>query len=164
MAFSHENLRVYQKAIAFVAWTHALIETLPRGFSAKDQLERASTSVALNLAEGNAKFSHRDRGRFWQIAHGSAVECAACLDVLVARKAIESQLADAGKGKLEEIVRMILALLDGLGQRFREDESEYGAAFDPLACTCHEVGLAAGRMMEEEDGRGWEGQERHAPR
>ena len=98
MAFSHENLKVYQKAIAFVAWTQSLIETLPRGISAKDQLERASTSIPLNLAEGNAKFSHRDRGRFWQIAHGSAVECAACLDVLVAQ--CQPQVAQCGKGCL----------------------------------------------------------------
>lgn len=151
MAFSHENLKVYQKAIAFVAWTQSLIETLPRGFSAKDQLERASTSVALNLAEGNAKFSNRDRGRFWQISHGSAVECAACLDVLVARKALAPQMAESGKGMLEEIVRMILAMLNGLGLRFREDEPEYASS--PSRLTGAFIG-AGDALDEEEDGRG----------
>jgi len=149
MAFSHENLKVYQKAIAFVAWTQSLIETLPRGISAKDQLERASTSIPLNLAEGNAKFSHRDRGRFWQIAHGSAVECAACLDVLVARNVSQPQVAQCGKGMLEEIVRMILAMLNGLGQRFREDELEYGSSSPRLTGA-----FVGSREAEEEDGRG----------
>lgn len=149
MSFSHENLKVYQKAIAFVAWTQLLMETLPRAISAKDQLERASTSIALNLAEGNAKFSYRDRGRFWQIAHGSAVECAACLDVLVARKVVEPQMIQAGKGMLEEIVRMILALLNGLGLRFREDELEYGSPSSRLDGAF----VGADEALDEEEGR-----------
>ena len=88
MALSHENLRVYKSSIEFITWTQPIIERLPAKVSARDQLERASTSIALNIAEGNAKFSNKDRVRFWQIAQGSAFECGACLDVLVARKVL----------------------------------------------------------------------------
>ncbi len=117
--FSHEKLIVYQRAIEFVAWTQPLIESLPK-VAARDQLDRASTSVPLNIAEGNVKFSTADRARYLQIAHGSAVECAACLDVIVARKLATSETAKMGKGVLEEIARMLSALLDRLGYRFDE--------------------------------------------
>lgn len=37
-------------------------------YSIKDQLMRASSSVALNLAEGNQRFSNRDKRKFFNIA------------------------------------------------------------------------------------------------
>ncbi len=124
--FSHEKLQAYQQAIAFVAWTQPILESLPGKVSARDQLDRASTSVPLNLAEGNAKFSIADRGRFLQIAHGSAVECAACLDVLVARGLMAVSVAAEGKQRLEAVVRMLMGLLDRCGCRIAEDEAGYG--------------------------------------
>ena len=117
--FSHEKLIAYQRAIAFVAWTQPLIEGLPR-VAVRDQLDRASTSIPLNLAEGNVKFSTADRARYLQIAQGSTAECAACLDVLVARKLAEMEMAVVGKALLEEIARLLAGLLDRLGYRFDE--------------------------------------------
>ena len=119
--FSHGKLIVYRKSIDFVAWTQPRIEALPGKVSARDQLERASTSVPLNIAEGNAKFSTPERARFFQIAHNSAVECGACLDVLVARGFMQSEEASAGKSQLVEIVSMLRGLLNRLGCRVAED-------------------------------------------
>ena len=128
--FSHEKLSVYTNSIGFIAWTQPLIESLPAKVSAKDQLERASTSIALKIAEGNAKFSVADRARYLQTSVGSAVECAACLDVLVARKLKTAQEVIEGKQQLETVVNMLMGLLDRFGYRFddglrmREDEPE----------------------------------------
>lgn len=130
--FPHEKLIVHQKSIEFVAWVQPVIERLPR-VAVRDQLDRASTSVPLNIAEGNVKFSKPDRARFLQFAQGSAVECAACLDVAVARQLIDSETIISGKALLEEIVRMLATMLDRLGYRFddetarvREDETFFG--------------------------------------
>jgi four helix bundle protein len=123
--FSHEKLVVYRKAVDFVAWTQPRIEVLTGKVSARDQPERASTSVPLNIAEGNAKFSKPERARFFQIAHGSAVECGACLDVLVARRLMTHDEAEQGKAQLIEVVKMLLALLDRLGCRVAEDGEIY---------------------------------------
>ena len=60
MSLSHENLRVYQASIRFIAWTQPFIEKMSAKVSARDQLERPSTSIALNIAEENAKFSDHD--------------------------------------------------------------------------------------------------------
>mgnify|MGYP003833339177 FL=1 len=88
--FDHEKPGVYQETIRFVAWAGGLLETLPKSLAAYDQLDRVSTSIALNIAEGNGKCSAPDRCRFFDIARGFALECAACLDVLVAKKRYEA--------------------------------------------------------------------------
>ena len=82
--------------------------------SATKQLDRASTSVVLNIAEGNGKRSKADRARFLEISRGSALECAACLDVFVARKTLEPDDVEAAKTILVRIVSMLTKLIDRL--------------------------------------------------
>jgi four helix bundle protein len=79
--FNHEKLQVYQDSIHFVVWASELLERIPKGLSVSDQLNRASASIPLNIAEGNGKFTAPDRCRYFDNARGSAFECAACLDV-----------------------------------------------------------------------------------
>jgi four helix bundle protein len=125
--FDHEKLEVYQEALLFCAWAGELIEKLPR-IAARDQLDRASTSIPLNIAEGNAKFSLADRSRFFKMARGSAVECPSCLDILVVRKHISRDCARPPKERLAAITRMLVGLLRRFSphaDRLAEDESVY---------------------------------------
>jgi four helix bundle protein len=130
MPFHHEKLTVYQRALEFASWPQDLIESLTKRTSTRDHLERAGDSIALNIAEGNGKFSQKDRARFFQIAHGSALECAACLDLLVARRCCAGSAIARGKSILEEIVKMLFTMLDQLGRRIAEDLAEYGERAD----------------------------------
>jgi four helix bundle protein len=127
--FDHEKLDVYRNSIAFCAWVGDFLPSITTKTSAKDQLDRASTSIPLNIAEGNGKFSVKDRARFLEMARGSALECAACLDVLVARKlATAEQITDA-KAQLAAIVRMMIGLLKRFSERadvLREEDGGYG--------------------------------------
>src|SRR5215831_9447588 len=109
--FDHEKLEVYSEAIAFIAWLSALLEGTLRVGDVKDQLDRASTSIPLNIAEGNGKYAPKDRCRFFDIAHGSALECAAGLDVLVAKKKLQPEEICPGKEHLQKIVRMLMGLI-----------------------------------------------------
>ena len=96
--------------------------------AAKDQLDRAATSIPLNIAEGNGKFSAKDRARFFEIARGSALECAACLDVLVARKLVGPEQIIPAKEQLVRIVNMLMGMLKRFSSRaefLREDEGLY---------------------------------------
>ena len=68
--FDHEKLDVYRHSIAFCAWVGDFLPLITAKTSAKDQLDRASTSIPLNIAEGNGKFSARDRARFLEMARG----------------------------------------------------------------------------------------------
>lgn len=122
--FDHENLDVYKAAIGFVFWVDELLESIPKSLAVCNQLDRASTSIALNIAEGNGKYTSADRCRFFDIARGSALECAACLDVLVAKKRIKS--ADSGKAILVPIVSMLVGLIRSTSAyRVHEDSESY---------------------------------------
>ena len=109
--FDHEKLEVYQKAIAFVSYADDILEGLPKSLAVHGQLDRASTSIPLNIAEGNGKYTPPDRCRYFDIARGSALESAACLDVLVAKKKIEGSAAIKGKEFLLGIVSMLVGLV-----------------------------------------------------
>jgi four helix bundle protein len=128
--FEHEKLDVYQEAIAFIAWLSALLEDTVRTGDVKDQLDRASTSVPLNIAEGNGKYALKDRCRFFDIAHGSALECAAGLDVLVAKTKLTPEQIRPGKERLQRIVRMLMGLIKRNSTRDYEKRSQ---AIDPLS-------------------------------
>jgi four helix bundle protein len=126
--FDHEQLDVYRDAIALCSWVGDFFVTIPAKAAAKDQLDRASTSIPLNIAEGNGKFSAKDRARFLEMARGSALECAACLDVLFVRKLSgETQVAEQ-KEMLARIVQMLIGLLRTFSKRadvLREEEPTY---------------------------------------
>jgi four helix bundle protein len=109
--FDHEKLEVYRASLAFVAWLEPILQKLPRAIAVRDQLDRASTSIVLNLAEGNGKFTSPDRCRFFDIARGSALECAAGLDVLVAKGRCELTAVAPGKERLHGVVSMLVGLI-----------------------------------------------------
>jgi four helix bundle protein len=75
MAFAFEKLLVYQKAVDFADHICAATEQFPRGCGfLVDQLNRAALSIAANIAEGNGRFTKRDRKNFIGIARGSIQE------------------------------------------------------------------------------------------
>lgn len=93
-----------------------------------DQLDRASTSIVLNVAEGGGKFSPRDRLRYYDIARGSALECAACLDILRVKQRLDDTGANQGKAIIKEIVSMLVGLSKSIDpDRFRECGPTYGS-------------------------------------
>jgi len=53
-----ENLTVHQKAVGLAEQIASLTETFPLGYYfLADQLNRASLSIATNLAKGNGRFT-----------------------------------------------------------------------------------------------------------
>jgi four helix bundle protein len=126
--FDHERLRAYQDALKFVAFADSILAEIPGKLAARDQLDRASTSVVLNIAEGNGKRSKVDRCRYLDIARGSALECAACLDVLTVKKQLDANRAGEGKEILVGVVSMLVGLLQSFGVELSEEAGSYGPA------------------------------------
>jgi four helix bundle protein len=123
MAFDHEKLDVYRLAVRFSSWVGERLEGSLKNSrtSATKHLDEASGSITNNIAEGNGKRSRTDRCRFLDIARGSALECAACLDTLVARKRMDPIEAEEGKQLLERIVSMLWRMIES--QRSHSDQS-----------------------------------------
>jgi four helix bundle protein len=93
--------------------------------SVRDQLDRASTSIPLNIAEGNGKFTQPDRCRFFDNARGSTLECAAALDVLVAKSLCSADDILPGKERLRAAVSMLVGLIRANSDyRMHEGEGE----------------------------------------
>lgn len=113
MTFGHEQLDVYRAAIEYVGWAFRLCERLKAHRNAKDQLLRASQAIPLNIAEGNGKATEGDRRRFFEIARGSALECAAIQDVLE----VCGALSPAENADTKRLLDRIVAMLTKLGQR-----------------------------------------------
>jgi four helix bundle protein len=109
--FGFERLDVYQTSVEFLALAWKLGETLPRGQSALgDQLRRAALSVPLNIAEGTGRVGDADISRHRAIARGSAMECAAILDVVRVLSLAPPDLLIQGRALLLRIVSMLSKL------------------------------------------------------
>ena len=126
--FDHEKLTVYQKALAFARWSEAILERIERAGAVHGQLDRARTSIVLNIPEGNGRFTAADRCRFFDIARGSGLECAACLDLLLIKHLINEREFDEGKSLLKDIVSLLVGLIrSNSGERLHEDVVPYRA-------------------------------------
>ena len=104
----HERLDVFQVALEFAAMVPALTKAARPAL--RDQLERAASSIALTLAEGNARRTQRDRHHFFSMAQGSAMECAAAIDILRVTGHLATADATRAKHKLTRIVQMLVGL------------------------------------------------------
>jgi four helix bundle protein len=125
--FDHEKLKVYQTAIQFIVWLQPILESIPKKHAVHDQIDRSSTSIALNIAEGNGKYTGKDRCRYFDIARGSALESSAALDILAAKDMVNQEETDTGKEMLKEIVSMLVGLIKRQGgSRVYEEVAGYG--------------------------------------
>ena len=136
--FDHERLDVYRLSIDYVAFSHQIAKT-PGGINrqVRDQWLRAAQSIPLNIAEGNGKQSLKDKNRYFEIARGSALECAAIHDVLRVFDAIDDETNRHGKSNLKRIVSMLTRLVQRTeivaedrieyDYEYRDAEYEYGS-------------------------------------
>ena len=103
-----QPFHVYDAALGLVSTLRPVLEQLPtRDRALADQLRRAASSVALNIAEGNRR-AGQDRLQFFRIAAGSAAEMRAALEVARAWGHIDaSPSADA---ELDRVLAMLWRL------------------------------------------------------
>ena len=79
--FPYEQLHVYKMAYSANQDIYRFLNAINIIPSyAKNQLGRASLSVMLNIAEGSAKYTARDRRNFLVTARASAFECVALIN------------------------------------------------------------------------------------
>lgn len=127
--FDHEKLNVYHESLCFVGHATELLERVPKRIAVHNQLDRASTAIPLNIAEGTGKFTTPDRCRYYDTARGSALECAACLDVLVIKKILQAHEIKQPKQSLVSVVSMLVGLIKAIApDRVYESPGDYVAS------------------------------------
>lgn len=125
--FDHKKLKVYQLSLEFIKLVDQILTHQPKKTCASDNLDRASTSVSLNISEGNSKYSPKDRCNFFDISRGSALESASCFDILLIKKLISDEEHTKGKELLSQIVSMIVGLIKSNSDRIHESGFEYNS-------------------------------------
>jgi len=118
MRFDFERLDVFGVALDAVAILDELAEELPdgRGYI-RDQLRRAATSIALNIAEGDGEFAPAEKARFYRMARRSATECAG--QVMVCRRLglTDAPRVDGALDVLQRVIGMLVTLVRRCGAR-----------------------------------------------
>src|ERR1700754_1598185 len=112
--FDFEKLIVYHKAKIFHTAVVSYLNTTKVKKITRDQLQRASMSIVLNIAEASGRFTKPDRRNFLVIARGSIFECVAILDILHSEKAIDPELYNHLYKSCEELSKIMLAMIKNL--------------------------------------------------
>ncbi len=102
--FPHERMEVFQLAVRLQVEVRPVVDRLRRfDRSLADQLQRAVSSIGLNIAEGAGEYSPRDKARFYRYAVRSSLESAAALKLA---EAIVPQLAGSTPGPRSILLRL----------------------------------------------------------
>jgi len=113
--FYYEALEVYKKAFQVNQHIHRLRKQKSTIASyAKNQWGRASLGIMLNIAEGCAKFTNRDRRNFYVMARGSIFECSSLVSFLCTEQEIDIEMKEILYSLFEEISRMLFTMINNL--------------------------------------------------
>lgn len=74
--YAFEKLTAWQMSRQFAREIYLATKNFPKEelFGITSQIRRAAVSVSCNLAEGSARFTDREKARYYGIAYGSAIE------------------------------------------------------------------------------------------
>jgi four helix bundle protein len=111
MSFDHERLDVYQRALEVLDLCDEIVEEMPpKRAHLNDQLDRAATSIVLNIAEGAGEFSLDEKRRFYRIARRSATGAGAILQIVLRRQHGPTDKIATARELLDRIVGMLVKL------------------------------------------------------
>jgi four helix bundle protein len=104
--FNFMNTKVYAEAKEFRIEILKVLQNIKHDKVISDQLNRASLSIILNIAEGFGRFHNSDKRNFYVNARGSVFECIACLDII-----FDSQIPDELMQTATELGKMLSGLI-----------------------------------------------------
>lgn len=117
--FSFEKLDVYQKARKLIKDIYLLQNEFPKEerYALGDQVRRAATSIAANLAEGSGRQSIREKIHFVEIAFGSMTEVFCELQTACDLGYIQENQLDALRPQFTDIAKMLSGLRNTLNKK-----------------------------------------------
>ena len=112
--FSFEDLEVWQYAIEFAKRVIDLsgqISTDKKHYRLIEQLEAASTSVAMNIAEGKGRYSKKEFVQYLFIAKGSLFETITLLRIFHRMNWLSDAQIDEVEDRAVRISKMLSSLI-----------------------------------------------------
>ena len=110
--FSFEKLQVWHLAIDLSVSIYGITKEFPteEKYGLTSQIRRSANSVSANLAEGSARFSNKEKARYFEIAYGSLLETASHLFLAQKLAFLDEESIDSTRPKIEELSNKINAL------------------------------------------------------
>ena len=117
--YKFQKLDVYQLALDFVDKIYQLTSQLPESerFNLRSQLERAATSIVLNIAEGSTGQTNMEQNRFLGMALRSYLETVACMDLIERRKYLKVEIIGSARQLGHQVFVKLQALRRALKNR-----------------------------------------------
>ena len=124
--FAFERLEVWQLARQLFRFTYELIDKFPNfeRYNLVDQIRRATTSIALNLAEMTSRASLKEQAHFAEIAYGSCIEVYCAFLLSYDMGYINEQQMEEIKSKISEISNKINALKNSQYERLKQQPTK----------------------------------------
>jgi four helix bundle protein len=105
--FLHESLEVYQRSLEVHEALHAVWQSGPTRNRHVKRVDALTTSLTLNIAEGNGRFSKVDHHKFLGTAEDAGTKLAAYLDLLAPASLVDTE-------PVKCYLREVMAMLSGL--------------------------------------------------
>ena len=118
--FSFQDLKVWQKSVDFAEKVIRMIDELDtprRHYRLIEQLEAASTSVSMNIAEGKGRQSTKEFIQFLYIARGSLFEVVTLLIILQRLGWIDAEKMMEFQWMALEITKMLNSLIKAMRKK-----------------------------------------------
>ena len=112
MTYKFEKLEIYQLALDYLDLIYDLACKLPKSeaYNLRPQIERAGTSIVLNIAEGSTSQTDAEQSRFLGMALRSLIETIACQHIIQRRKYADAELVR----KIEEFSQKLFAKIQAM--------------------------------------------------
>jgi four helix bundle protein len=105
-------LDVYQVALQLVGWLESMLVHASCSADLKTKLDKSTTSIVLNIAEGNGRFTGADQAKFYETAYKATIHSASLVDLATANGAADVSRVEEGR----ELLRRIAAMITGLSK------------------------------------------------
>jgi len=119
MKFGYENLEIWNKAVDFAVSVIDTIENMDtdrKHYRLLEQIESASTSISMNIAEGKGRFSKKEFVQYLYIARGSLYETMTLVEIFRRKKWISDEIYSQLNTKGLEIASMIKGLINSISK------------------------------------------------
>ena len=108
--FDHEDLDAYRVALKLIAWLDPLLTRFSCSADLRLKLDKSTTSIVLNIAEGNGRFTGADQSKFYETAYKATIQSASLLDLAGGSGLEEIARVEEGRELLRRVAAMLTAL------------------------------------------------------